>query len=138
MSSRERQLSAGMPARSRTETASRGDRGDIPLLDENSCAKVDSIKEIARRDKGSRDGRIHGDVSLAVVLEVSVHFHVRERTKTPIRPTLVFSRRAHTMCDSTIRTGDCELTSRQFRSAASSDPDGSSARHFRRPCSEAV
>jgi hypothetical protein len=138
MSSCEPQLSVGTLTRSRTETASRSGRGDISLLDEYSCAKIDSIREIAGMERGSRDGRIHGDVLLALVLEVSAHFHGRERTKTPIRPTLVFSRRALAMWDSTSRTGDCELASRQLRCAARSDRDGSSARHFRKSYSEAV
>lgn len=89
-------------------------------------------------ESSSRDGRIHGDVLLALVLEVSAHFLGGERAKTPIRPTLVFSRRALAMWDSRSRTGDCKLASRQLGCAARSDRAGSFAKYLRKPCSEAV
>jgi hypothetical protein len=76
---REPQLSAATSPRSRTETVSRSGHGDIPPLDEHSWAKVDSIREIARMERSSRDGDIQGDVLRALVLEVSAHVHGREQ-----------------------------------------------------------
>jgi len=46
-------------------TASRSGRGDISLLDEYSCAKIDSIREIAGWREVQETGGIHGDVLLA-------------------------------------------------------------------------
>src|SRR5271165_4871898 len=101
-----------------------GDRGDIPVLDECSCAKVDSIQEITRVERGSRDGRIHGDALLVVVFEASGHFNVPERTKLAIRLTLVLSRRALEMSDPTNRKGDRRLPCRKLRCADSPGRDG--------------